>query len=197
MMWHHCIEDISDTIHRYAISRGDASLTYREVIDSWISDAAFRSFHIGLLMESRFAAYRWETPIVTANSIDRDFEFVLLNCESLERPADPSAFSDLYDDSSVVTTANLSGDATLVVPCPVDEQSSYAHLAAFIRTAPESQMQQLWQAVGIAVFERVSGRPLWLSTAGMGVAWLHVRLDSRPKYYAYAPYRSVTTGASG
>ncbi|MGI9175867.1 MAG: DUF6940 family protein [Rhodothermales bacterium] len=25
---------------------------------------------------------------------------------------------------------------------------------------------------------------MWLSTAGGGVSWLHVRLDSRPKYYA-------------
>jgi hypothetical protein len=31
--------------------------------------------------------------------------------------------------------------------------------------------------------------PEWLSTAGAGVSWLHVRLDDRPKYYGYAPYR--------
>ncbi len=33
--------------------------------------------------------------------------------------------------------------------------------------------------------------PLWLSTAGGGVAWLHVRLDSRPKYYGYSPYKTA------
>jgi hypothetical protein len=31
--------------------------------------------------------------------------------------------------------------------------------------------------------------PVWVSTAGMGVSWLHVRLDNRPKYYGYKPYR--------
>jgi hypothetical protein len=31
--------------------------------------------------------------------------------------------------------------------------------------------------------------PLWLSTAGQGVFWLHVRLDRYPKYYNHAPYR--------
>jgi len=30
----------------------------------------------------------------------------------------------------------------------------------------------------------------WLSTSGLGIAWLHVRLDERPKYYTHAPYRS-------
>jgi Family of unknown function (DUF6940) len=29
----------------------------------------------------------------------------------------------------------------------------------------------------------------FFSTAGAGVAWLHVRLDDRPKYYGYPPYR--------
>jgi len=33
--------------------------------------------------------------------------------------------------------------------------------------------------------------PTWLSTAGGGVAWLHVRLDTRPKYYRYNPYRAI------
>jgi hypothetical protein len=31
-------------------------------------------------------------------------------------------------------------------------------------------------------------QPIWLSTAGMGVAWLHIRLDERPKYYSHKPY---------
>lgn len=30
---------------------------------------------------------------------------------------------------------------------------------------------------------------VWLSTNGVSTAWLHVRLDSRPKYYHYIPYR--------
>ena len=36
-----------------------------------------------------------------------------------------------------------------------------------------------------AVYEALvkQGRPVWLSTEGSGVPWLHVRMDSRPKYY--------------
>ena len=30
---------------------------------------------------------------------------------------------------------------------------------------------------------------VWLSTNGLSTAWLHVRLDSRPKYYHFMPYR--------
>jgi hypothetical protein len=38
---------------------------------------------------------------------------------------------------------------------------------------------------------RLSARPVWLSTAGAGVAWLHVRLDDRPKYYGFDEYREL------
>jgi len=49
-----------------------------------------------------------------------------------------------------------------------------------------------WKLVGGAMERRLGPRPVWLSTAGGGVAWLHVRLDDRPKYYGYAQYRNAT-----
>ena len=30
---------------------------------------------------------------------------------------------------------------------------------------------------------------VWLSTSGLGVVWVHVQLDSSPKYYQYASFR--------
>ena len=34
-----------------------------------------------------------------------------------------------------------------------------------------------------------NNEPIWFSTSGSGVAWLHFRLDSRPKYYTYKPFK--------
>jgi len=79
----------------------------------------------------------------------------------------------------------------MVVPCPDDPLSDYGHLAAFLRHSPEPQQHSLWELVGAAMHRRLGPRPVWLSTAGGGVAWLHVRLDDRPKYYGYAPYRNA------
>ena len=98
-------------------------------------------------------------------------------------------FSKDADGDGVVTFPNLGGDATLVVPCPVGPPSSYAHLAAFVRNASERQRHALFAALGASVLSHLSDRPLWVSTAGMGVYWLHLRLDSRPKYYRHAPYK--------
>jgi hypothetical protein len=88
----------------------------------------------------------------------------------------------------------LRSDATMVSPCEAAGTSldTYTHLAAFLRGAPQEQIDTLWQTVGSAVAAELIDRgnsPLWVSTAGGGVAWLHVRLDSRPKYYKHAPYR--------
>lgn len=87
-----------------------------------------------------------------------------------------------------VTFDNLGGDAVLVAPCPLGPDSAYTHLAQFVHAAPDAQQQLLWQSVGEAMQARLGTEPVWLSTAGHGVGWLHVRLDSRPKYYRHAAY---------
>ena len=120
------------------------------------------------------------------------FEFVVLDDPGLARHPDPDAFAEHFrgaPESGVVTFPNLRGDAQLVVPCPLADPSAYGHLAAFVREAPAVQQDALWKAVGEAMASRVGQKPVWLSTAGAGVSWLHVRLDDRPKYYGHEPYR--------
>ena len=165
--------------------------TYAEVVRGWQGDEDFRSLFNSILADSPYAALRWETPAVTAATISRPFEFVLLDSPGLARRPDAEAFAEHFraGEAGVVTFANLGGDAVLVVPCPVAEPSAYGHLAAFVRAAPAQQRQALWKSVGEAMARRVGAKPVWLSTAGAGVSWLHVRLDDRPKYYGYGPYR--------
>ena len=116
---------------------------------------------------------------------------MLLKYDALERTVDRAAFSDYFSNHSVVTFDNLGRNAVLVVPCPVGDLAAYGHLVSFTRGAPEAQQHELWQAVGSAMQSRLGNNPVWLSTAGMGVSWLHVRLDDRPKYYGYQPYKAI------
>jgi hypothetical protein len=124
--------------------------------------------------------------------VSRTFECVLLDSPGLAPTADANAFAEHFREAGeqgVVTFANLGKDAILVVPCPRGPLSAYRHLAAFLREAPEAQKHALWQQVAIAMQRRLGTQPVWLSTAGAGVSWLHVRLDDRPKYYGYSSYR--------
>lgn len=163
-----------------------------DVFHWWRDDPKFRTFFSALLAEAPHSAFRWETPPITTASLGRTFEFALVESLELETQADPGAFAehfDVADAGHVVSFPNLNGDAVLVVPCPITDANIYAHLAAFVRNAPDAQKHELWSLVGQVVEERVSATPIWLSTAGAGVPWLHVRIDQRPKYYRHAEYR--------
>jgi hypothetical protein len=124
---------------------------------------------------------------------ERPFEFVLLDCPDLARTPDADAFAEHFRKAGhhddVIAFPNLGKDAMMVVPCQVGPKSAYGHLAAFVRQAPDQQVHSLWKLVGTTMQGRLNAKPVWLSTAGAGVSWLHVRLDDRPKYYGYAPYR--------
>jgi hypothetical protein len=194
MSWNSFIKSENDRVQKYSVTRYGEPIAYCEVLALWRDDASFREFFNGVLVNSSFAAFRWETPSVTRASACRDFEFVLLRSDGLAGRVDSKAFTEHFKaakGSDVVTFQNLGRDATLVVAAPIGDESTYGHLASFVRDAPNSQRHHLWQAVGEAMQKRLNDAPVWLSTAGYGVSWLHVRLDSRPKYYGYAPYKDI------
>ena len=191
-MWSARSEELPDARGlRFAVFIYTRPATYAEVIHAWQGDAGFRSQFNALLADAPYSAFRWETPPVTAGTVSRPFEFVLLDSPGLDRRPDPEAFAEYFAGAaaSVVAFPNLGGDAVMVVPATIAAPAAYGHLAAFVRQAPEAQRHALWQSVGEAMARRVGAAPVWLNTAGAGVSWLHVRLDDRPKYYGFAPYR--------
>ena len=197
MAWDCIIQQLTSAgATKYSPRLEGSPIAYRQVLRLWQEDAEFRAFFMSLLAESPLREFRWETPPISTATRDREFEFVLLPAPGLHRTPDPLAFADHFDDNcrqDVVAFANLGNDAVMVVPQPRAPACTYGHLAAFLRGAPEPQKHELWRVVGREMEKRIGERPVWLSTAGMGVSWLHVRLDSRPKYYGYAPYRNECT----
>src|SRR5688572_14000548 len=191
-MWTSHLQTIDRQITKATLTGDSQAVSFREVIELWKDSENFRKHFTGLLAQSSFDAFFWETPPVTSQTLDRPFECVLVEGRVLSQlKADPSPFMSHFTGTSegVVAFPNLGGDAILVVPAPSVDQSCYAHLARFLREAPSSQVDTFWRRVGLAMQERISSVPTWLSTAGLGVSWLHLRLDSRPKYYRYAPYK--------
>lgn len=177
---------------RWQIMGPDGLMTWQEVLASWPASVEFVDFYSDLLAHASSDAFRWETPPLTSSHLDSIFEYVVVESNDLARRADASSFESHFGgEHLIVTFTNLGRDSVLVAPCPISENDDVAHFAAFLRTAPTVQIRSLWQAIADAVTDQVGQSPLWLSTAGAGVPWLHVRLDSRPKYYSYVPYRNV------
>ncbi len=185
---------VDDRTYEYALERHGKPITYADAISLWQIDIEFRTKFIRILENIPFTAYRWETPPVSTRQLNRTFQFALTDAPELVRRPDRTTFAEHFsraDHKGVVVFDNLGKDAVLVVPTPLTEKASYEHLAAFIRSAPEPQKHSLWRTVGQTLETLLSIRPRWVSTAGDGVAWLHIRLDTRPKFYRYSPYRNA------
>lgn len=170
-------------------------LSFRQLFTLLENDSDFRRWYSQILAECAFDAFYWEHPPLSLETFDSDAEFVLLSAPSLAgiRP-EPRPFESQFasqPDTDILVFPNLGGDALLIVPRPVGPLAAYPHLAAFLRYGPEEQVHALWQFAASAVRDNLSSTPQWLSTAGLGVAWLHLRLDTRPKYYRFAPYKAA------
>jgi hypothetical protein len=197
-MWSFHTHPIDPQTFQTTLTRDNEPLSFRSVLDLWQGRPEFRTAFSKTLAASPFEAFFWETPPVTDATLDRPFEFVVVEGRPLMRlQPDSAPFKAHFASAgseSVLTFPNLGGDALLVVPVPVGDAGCYTHLGQFLRHAPTPQIDAFWRCTGQALAGRVSASPTWLSTAGLGVSWLHLRLDSRPKYYRYAPYK--TPGAS-
>lgn len=192
-MWQSHFQQLSSQTTRTTLTEGSKILSFRQIIELWQTSGEFRTLFTSTIVASSFDAFFWETPPVTIGTLDRPFEFVLVASASLSRlTPDPTPFQEHFSScrtEPVLTFPNLGGDAVLVVPRPLANTHCYTHLARFLRESPTHQVDEFWRTVGCAMRERVSDAPIWLSTAGMGVSWLHLRLDSRPKYYRHEAYK--------
>lgn len=139
------------------------------------------------LRDAPYAAYFWETPPLSPATAHLPAEYAIVDAPALARvEPDMAGFASELRGRRVASFWNLSRDALLVVPA--DEGIAYPHLAAFARSAPPDVSDLFWRKVAEEALAWDRG-PVWVSTHGLGVYWLHVRLDVRPKYYRHAGYR--------
>jgi hypothetical protein len=162
------------------------------VIAGWRDDEAFRDLFIAELAASPYPAFFWEMPPVSPDTLGLPFECAVIGTGAFAGlRADDSDFAEQLAGSpnSVVNFANLGGDAQLIVPKRTSAADCYAHIGAFVREGPREQQHALFRLLAVEA-ERLlkAGRRFWISTSGLGVPWVHVRLDSYPKYYQHRPY---------
>ena len=202
------VNDYGDKVHvlRYSAHEQTEDGSYQPiVVRRWaellLEEEDYISDFLSILKEAPMKAYFFETKGVTQATVsEKPFEFVLVESSYLYGFADAEQDSDTFaehltcgDNPMGCVFDNLGGDTLLISPKQVQTTPNniYGHLAAFVRRAPAKQVVSVWKLVLETYLSRVeseSPRKVWFSTDGSGVAWLHVRLDPRPKYYDYAPF---------
>jgi hypothetical protein len=174
------IDDIDfvkeDNIY-YATQRGKY-MTWKTVIHSLIKKFdTFTYKLIQCLLNVEYTAYFWECDQV---NMEKPFRFAIFNSKKLaERKQDNNAFKGVINcKKNVIAFPSLSKQINLVVPCKRSQSAEYTSLATFSQTAPIKQQVSFWKKVG----ENIKNGD-WVSTSGLGVSWLHVRISPRPTYY--------------
>ena len=175
-----------------SVSDGARSLNMGEVIALWRDTEAFRDFYIATLAASPYEAFFWEMPPTDNASLSQSYECALIRSGALARmQADDSDFAEhLHGTQLIAVFENLGGDALLVAPRKIASANCYGHIAAFLRCAPRAQQHALLQTLSLEIGKRLaaSRERFWVSTSGLGVPWVHVRLDRTPKYYQLQQY---------
>ena len=173
-----------------ALSQDGRALSVGGVIAGWRDDAAFRDAFIAALAATRWQAFFWEMPPLTPATLSDPFECALVRSDALAlMRADDSDFAE-HLNGAIAVFPNLGGDALLLAPGKIADAGCYGHIAAFLRGGPRDQQHALFCALAMEIEKRLAASPrrFWVSTSGLGVPWVHVRLDSYPKYYQYQRY---------
>ena len=161
----------------YTVQRGKY-MTWEDVIHSLIEKTdTFTYKLIQFLLNVKYNAYFWECDQV---DMTKPFRFAIFNSKTLaDRKQDNKAFNGIINcrNKLVISFPSLSKNVKLIVPC-YKSVADYTSLSTFSRTAPIKQQVAFWKKVGQNIKE---GN--WISTSGLDVSWLHVRIANRPKYY--------------
>lgn len=177
-------------------------------IQTLISSKSERKLFLQVLRDARFDAFFFETKGTSnSNYKEKNMEFVLVEgiaSEFRENGPDLNAFQEYFIENSskkACTFENWSGDCRLITPMPptaTDHLQDFTDIAALARSFSEENIEILDSTLEMTLQEyqkriqMVNGKSVWLSTSGLGVFWLHFRLDSRPKYYNYRNFAKET-----
>lgn len=188
--WEFIEDERSDHAMQYSVAKDGNTASWSDIVDALQAESTFRDALSGLITSSTFEQVFWETTPLNFERSGEPFQFAVVRAR-LNARQDSRAFSEFFDgERTVATFPNLGGSAMLVAPAPMEDSADRSYLKPFLTTAPSEQVHELWRSVGAAITDRLSDDPVWVSTSGGGVPWLHVRLDNSPKYYAYTPFRA-------
>jgi len=179
------LEQTKNTVH-FRIKEGENLLSFHEVFDLWEESVEFVRFYVSGLNKFNFEAFYWEHPALNNEFLTQRYECILQKSKSLgHRSINEKAFADfIHEEDEVVDFMNLGKNTKLVIPTKKTDSETYNHLGKFLKLGAENQIIAVFQRVGKIVKQEIQERKLiWLNTAGGGVIWLHIRMDTKPKYY--------------
>ncbi len=192
-MWNISESESTQTNLKFKIEEDNTPISHHRFLELLNGSGDFRTFYNAFLAESGYEAFLWENKPVTSHNLEEQYECNILDSPYLAGKApDTETFRQYFEESkNVVTFLNLGRDARLIVPCPQQDKSTYPHIGTFVRNGNKQQIDDFWRITAEQMLSHIGEQPRWLSTSGLGVFWLHARIDSKPKYYQTVEYKQI------
>ena len=132
----------------------------------------------------------FETPKWTKNNLSDLLKFSLTNAsDTFSGEPSIEKFSEHLkdcksDSKGSISFPNPNKTSRLIIPCP-QCLNKFGHLGHFIKYSDDETWSKLWKKVAEELEKQIKppSKGVWLSTHGLGVPWLHIRIDTTPKYY--------------
>ena len=187
------------TIELYEVLHNGTRVKCAEMLAKLDNTSMIQALVKFLKMHQKSFYYLMFVPLQTT-FLDRPFTLALVKQPRVERKADISAYKDYLSQCSQQMTftfrSKFEPNTLLVCPCPLKQHpGNYADIATFLETAPFSQILALFKEIKLVTNtffrtpEGQSGIPMFISTHGLEVPYLHVRMESPlPKHYDKAIY---------
>ena len=184
------IENLENGFLKVNIKEDGIWVSFDEVFGLLENDRDFRSQFINFLKSIELTAFNIECKPVNIENVNQAFEFIIINCPDLLKcTSDSSKFKAHFDEDELTAVfENLNGDAVLI--SPVDHGSEdFGHLSTFLSSASNDQLNDLLIALGEIAGANLGNENIYINTSGLGVPWLHFRIDDEPKYYQFETYK--------
>lgn len=176
-----------------------------------LSDYFMNSFRHALLSYPDADELIFECCPITPNNYDTaPFEFVLIPSYGYtfgSLRTDENTFIPHFNQGTEKVTSfpDLIDDAILISPCYSDTNYNdqdahnhpFTHFNNFVKYATLEDFKNLWTLVAITLENKIKGSKLqpnscfWLSVNRINIPWLHIRIDTKPLYYKYTPYKPI------
>lgn len=162
----------------------------------------FKESFINILRTfKKFKYYFIEFPSCSFFSHNICFQFVIINADHTSLKTHVADFSDFQEyhtkkNEYIIQFPSLSKDSLLIVPVPLKgiNIENYSSISPFMKFANKKQIYEIWTKVSQALIRSLQtdkNKSFWLSTSGLAVPWLHIRIDTKPKYYHYQPFKRL------
>jgi hypothetical protein len=198
----------SPDIFKYRFIKPDGSfLSWREFIIFLLkNDEDFLKVFRESLNHAteKLEAYFWEC-IPVSNTTEKVFEFSVTKSHALKESSQNfGKFKGILEIAfknfqAVASFPNPSQDTVLVIPAlEKDERNEikdFKNISEFTKNASFTLQNTFWSSVARDIIDELgkdskSEKTVWVSTHGLGVSYLHVRIANWPKYYSCEEYKT-------